>query len=286
MRLHRFAVLAAALLFSTGGVAIKGVALSGWQVASIRSGVAALFLLLLLPAARRGWSWRALAVGFAYASTLVLFVLANKLTTAANTIFLQSTAPLYILLLGPRLLGERFAPRDLFPMGLIAIGLALFFVDSGAESTTTASDPRLGNLLAACAGLSWAFTLMGLRWMQHPGSEGNQGAAVKTLVVGNLLACALCAPFSFPLAPGPGEWVILVYLGAVQIGCAYLLLTYGMRGVTAFEGSLLILAEPALNPIWTWLVLGEQVRPLALCGGGLILFASTFKSFLSQRARG
>ena len=100
----RFQLAAAALLFSTGGAAIKAAEFTGWQVASFRSGVAALALLVMWPAARRGWSVRAVMVGFAYAACLTLFVLANRLTTAANTIFLQSTAPLYFLVLAPILI--------------------------------------------------------------------------------------------------------------------------------------------------------------------------------------
>ncbi|HLS47395.1 MAG TPA: hypothetical protein VK012_02685, partial [Gemmatimonadales bacterium] len=99
----RLRLVLAALLFSTGGAAIKATTLTAWQVAGFRSGVAALVLFLLLPESRRGWSWRTLLVGISYAATLLLFVLANKLTTSANTIFLQSTAPLYILILSPLL---------------------------------------------------------------------------------------------------------------------------------------------------------------------------------------
>ncbi|MFO0567651.1 MAG: EamA/RhaT family transporter, partial [Polyangiaceae bacterium] len=97
-RRGRVQVVLAALCFSTGGAAIKATSLGAFQVASFRSGVAALAMLLLLPRARARWSWRALLVGLAYASTMVLFVSSNKLTTAANTIFLQSSAPLYVLL--------------------------------------------------------------------------------------------------------------------------------------------------------------------------------------------
>src|SRR2546425_10171933 len=109
----RIEILAAAALFSTGGAAIKACSWSGWQVASFRSGIAALAVLVMLPAARRLPSGRALAVGAAYATTMILFVRANKLTSAADAIFLQSTAPLYVLLLAPLLLRERARPRDL-----------------------------------------------------------------------------------------------------------------------------------------------------------------------------
>ena len=112
----RLQLLATALLFSTGGAAIKACGLDSWQVASLRSGIAAAFVLAVVPAARRGWNRKTLAVGACYAATMVLFVTANKLTTAANAIFLQATAPLYILLLGPWLLREPLKRRDLVCM--------------------------------------------------------------------------------------------------------------------------------------------------------------------------
>ena len=103
---HSFRIFAAAALFSTAGAAIKATALTGWQVAGLRGGIAAITLLILLPETRRHLSWRATAVGLAYAATVIPFVLANKLTTAANVTFIQATSPLYILLLGPWLLRE------------------------------------------------------------------------------------------------------------------------------------------------------------------------------------
>jgi drug/metabolite transporter (DMT)-like permease len=136
----RLQLLGAAVLFSTGGAAIKAADFTGWQIASLRSGIATVALLLLTPAARRGWTlrqaqgglWRAALVGVAYAGCLTLFVLANRLTTAANTIFLQSTAPLYILFLGPWLLREPIRKQDLGFMLAVGSGLALFFVGGGA----------------------------------------------------------------------------------------------------------------------------------------------------------
>jgi drug/metabolite transporter (DMT)-like permease len=112
----RLEILGAALLFSTGGAAIKAVQFTGWQVAGLRSGVAAAAVWLLLPQSRRmprGTVLATLLTAVAYAATLVLYVLANRLTTAANTIFLQSTAPLYLLLLGPLVLREHIRGRDL-----------------------------------------------------------------------------------------------------------------------------------------------------------------------------
>src|SRR5207245_2631869 len=137
----------AALLFSSGGAAIKASSFSSWQVAAFRSGVAALVLWLVLPAARKGWTWRTMFIGVAYAATLILFVLANRLTTAANAIFLQATAPIYVLLLGPWLLHERVRRSDILYIAAVALGLALFFAGS-ETAVASAPDPARGNLLA------------------------------------------------------------------------------------------------------------------------------------------
>ncbi|MFL5403456.1 MAG: EamA family transporter, partial [Gemmatimonadales bacterium] len=143
----RLQLIGAAVLFSTGGAAIKAVDFSGWQIASFRSGIAAMVLLLLAPQARRGWTPGAVLVGIAYAGCLVLFVLANRLTTAANTIFLQSTAPLYLLFLVPWLLQEPVRKQDLGLMLAVGSGLLLFFI--GTEPPiATAPDPVRGNILA------------------------------------------------------------------------------------------------------------------------------------------
>src|SRR6266850_3359375 len=136
----RLQICATALLFSIGGAGIKACALTSWQVAGFRSGFAALMILLVLPDSRRGWTWRTTLVGATYAATMILFVLANKLTTSANTIFLQSTAPLYVLLLGPMFLRERIRARDLALMAVVGAGMALLFVGVD-RPVVTAPDP-------------------------------------------------------------------------------------------------------------------------------------------------
>jgi drug/metabolite transporter, DME family len=279
--LARLQLLGAAILFSTGGAAIKSTALTAWQVASFRSGIAALALLLLLPAARRAWSPRILLVALAYAATLTLFVLANRLTTAANTIFLQSTAPLYILLLGPWLLKEPVRRSDLAFMGALAVGLALFFVSSEAPAAT-APDPFAGNVLATLSGVCWALTVVGLRWL---GAEGKGEAGVATVAMGNVVACLATLPMALPVAAVElSDWVIVGYLGVFQIAGAYVLLTSGIRHVPALEASTILLVEPALNPIWAWLVHAETPSRWALAGGGVILGAMVVKLLHDRRA--
>jgi len=277
----RLRLALAALLFSTGGAGIKAAAFTGWQIASFRSGIAAVVLWLVIPTARRSWTGRTVLVGVAYAATLVLFVLANRLTTSANTIFLQSTAPLYVLALSPWLLRERVRPADIGFMTLVALGLVLFFVGSEAP-LTTAPDPVRGNVLAAASGVTWALTVCGLRWM----GKGAENGAIGAVVVGNGIAFLATLPRALPVASHPGaDWVVIAYLGVFQIGLAYLLVTSALRQLAAFEASMILLIEPALNPLWAWVVHREVPGGWALAGGALILGATTARTLVYARGR-
>ena len=272
MRRPQLRVVTAAVLFSTGGAAIKDAAFSGMQVASIRSGIAASALLLFMRG-RITWSWPTVGIGAIYAATLTLFVSSTKLTTSANAIFLQSTAPLYIAVLAPLLLGERFRSRDLGFLAAIGAGLAMCFVGR-PESTATAPDPATGDLLGVLCGLAWALTLLGLRWGERHGARDGMSA----VVVGNAIACVAGLPFLASLpAASPVEWATLAYLGVFQIAIAYILLTSGVAHVPALDVSLLLLIEPVLNPIWTWLVHGEDPGTRTLVGGAIIITATAAK---------
>jgi drug/metabolite transporter (DMT)-like permease len=269
----RVNILCAAALFSTGGALIKGTSFGAWQVAAFRSGVAALALVLLLPAARRGWSWRAVLVGIAYASTVLLFVHANKRTTSANAIFLQSTAPLFLLVLSPWLLRERLRPRDVLFMVALAVGMALVFTGGDAPQAT-APAPALGNAMAAASALTWALTIVGLRWLAR-GDAGPAGGAAAAAVAGNALAFGVGLGWALPVAtPSLADVATVAFLGVFQIGLAYALLMRGVHRVPAFEASLLLLVEPALNPLWTWLAHGESPSLGSLAGAAVILTAT------------
>ena len=278
---NRLLVLAAALLFSTGGAAIKACSLGSWQVACFRSAVAASAILALVPAARRGWSWRVLPAGAAYASTLVLFVTATKLTTAANAIFLQSAAPLYVLALGPLLLHERIRRSDVVFAAVMGAGLALFLV-AREGPLATAPNPVLGNWLGALSGVAWALTVVSLRWLGRRTSGGE--GAVATVAAGNLIAFLFCLPAALPVTSARWtDWLFIGYLGVFQIGLAYFCLTRAIRHGPAFEASALLLAEPVLNPVWAWLFHAERPAPWALGGGALILLATFVHTWRESR---
>jgi DME family drug/metabolite transporter len=277
----RLRLLASAALFSSGGAVIKAIDLTGWQVASLRSGIAALALFLLMPDARRRVNARDLLVSLVFAVTMVLFVLANKLTTSASAIFLQSTSPLYILLLGPWLLHERIRRRDLLFLLTLAVGLACFFIGLDPVSKT-APDPFRGNLFAILSGVFWAVTVMGFRFLGTRADGAGSGAAAA--VWGNVFACLLCLPAALPIAGITAQDAgLLAYLGVFQIGVAYVFLTRAMTHVRALEASLLLLLEPVLNPLWSWLAHGEQPSGWSFAGGGLILLATAVKTWADSR---
>jgi DME family drug/metabolite transporter len=265
---YRLLLVLAAVLFSTGGVAIKAATLTPWQVVCFRSLVAALVFLTVLPEARRSWRWRTIGVSAAYAATLVLFVLATRLTTAANAIFLQSAAPLYLLLLSPWLLREPIRRADLVFMAVVACGLALFFVQAEPAAVTT-TNPARGDILAAASGFTYALTLTGLRWL---GRAKDPDAGVSAVAIGNLMAFAVALPMALPVpARGAANILVILYMGIFQVGLSYICVVYALRHVRAFEANMVLLLEPALNPVWVWLVQGEKPGLWGLAGGILIL---------------
>jgi len=259
-------ILSAAVLFSTGGAAIKLCSLNGWQVASLRSGIAAAALLAFLPSARRGWSWRTWLVGSAYAGTMICFVLSNKLTTAANAIFLQAAAPLYILLLSPLLLREPVRHRQIWYIAALASGMSMIF--AGAQpASQTAPNPLLGNAVAIVATVGDA-----------------PSTAVSAVVCGNLIACLVTLPAALPIRGATSvDWVILAFLGIFQIAIAYIFMVGGVRRVGALEVSLLLLLEPVLSPLWAWVFNNEQPSAIALLGGAVIVVATAVYTWSGAR---
>lgn len=277
----RLSVLTAAALFATGGAAIKGTSLAPIQVACFRSGVAALALALLLPGARRGFGRDLWPAVLSYAATLVSFVVATKLTTSGAAIFLQSTAPLWVTVLAPALLGEAFDRRDVPYLLAAAVALVLVFSGSRA-SIATAPSPELGNAIALGSGLFFALLLITFRRLARAGGEADRSLPAAAL--GNALACLVCLPFALPVAHVAGrDLAALVYLGVVQVALSYWFLGHGLRMLPALEASVLLLLEPVLNPVLTWVLHGEQPSALAIGGGALLVAVLLARSSRERR---
>ncbi|HEY1907027.1 MAG TPA: DMT family transporter [Myxococcaceae bacterium] len=258
-------ILAAATLWSTAGAAIKLCQLTGWQINFGRSAVAALFIAAIIPGARRRPDRSIAWVSIAYAFTVLLFVLANKATTSANAIFLQDTAPLWVLLLSPVLLRERPTRGELLSAPLFLVGLLLFFLDRLSPGQA------LGNVIAVASGVAFALCIMGLRKL------GTRNVAA--IVWGNALAALMSLPMALQgPAPTLPDLGIVLFLGLFQLGLSYALFAKGVRHTPAVEASLLALVEPVLNPVWTYLLAGERPGPWAIRGGAIILAATLWRT--------
>jgi drug/metabolite transporter (DMT)-like permease len=160
--------------------------------------------------------------------------------------------------------------------------MLLCFVDR-PQATATAPDPATGNLFGLLSAIAWALTLIVLRHAERDAAP--PGAGMTAVVAGNLIASAGALPFAWPFPAAPVEqWATLVYLGIFQIGLAYLCLTLAIRRLPALDVSLLLLVEPALNPVWTWLIRGEEPGGWTIAGGAIILAATGVKSFVDAAA--
>lgn len=260
-------VALAALLWSSSGLFIKVLPLGALQIAFVRSLTAALTIALVVKL-RGGRPFPrpdalALACAISYAGVLVCFVAATKLTTAANAIFLQFSAPIYLVFLEPRLAGRRVARRDLTAVALCLGAMALFFVGRLGAGTLS------GNLLGVLAGLCLALFSLTLRLQRERRPEADP---ITSIILGNLLVAALCAPLALPgLHPTPLQAGILLYLGVFQIGVAYLFFNAGMKHLSATAAVVTGTLEAVLNPIWVFLGIGERPSAWALAGGLIIL---------------
>ncbi len=250
----------AALLWSLGGVLIKSVHWNALAIAGARSGIAALVFLLYLRRPRLSFSGAQIGGALSYAGTVVLFVLANKLTSAANAIILQYSAPIYVILLSGPLLRERPEREDFLAVGAVFAGMALFFVGKFTWGNL------LGNLLAIGSGVMFALLAIFLRLERD-------GSPFEAVLLGNVLAAAIGLPFMWQGLPEPRGVFFLVILGVFQIGVAYLFYVEAVKSVSAFEACFIPIIEPILNPVWVFLFLGEAPSRWALLGGGMILAA-------------
>ncbi|MDT4895056.1 MAG: hypothetical protein QOH25_133 [Acidobacteriota bacterium] len=260
-----FLVLAAALLWSTGGLFIKWTELSAYELTFGRSLLAALVVAFFTR--REGFRLNAMTIltSLLYAGLLILFVVATKLTTAANAIFLQYTAPIYVLILEPLFYKEKFRRADLVTVVACVMGMSLFFVGKLRPQDVS------GNLAALASGLCFAFYILLLR---HPRSQ--QVNRASSVIYGNLLLVIITAPFGLAAFAQMSmrDAGIVLYLGVFQIGVAYTFFTLGMaRGVRSLDASIVGYIEPVLNPVWVFIFLGERPSGWALIGGSIIIAA-------------
>jgi drug/metabolite transporter (DMT)-like permease len=253
-----------AVLWSTGGLLIKWIAWPALAVAGMRSAIAAIVLLLVLREWRTRWSWWLGSGVLAGAASMLGFVVATKLTTAANAILLVYTAPLYVALLSPWVLHEPIRRGDWLTILFAMLGLGCFCF----EQLTL--EGWIGNLCALGSGLATAWLVVCLR--KHAATS-----PLPMLVLANVLVAVAGVPWMFTAIPDPVSWGLLLIAGMVQLGLPLVLYCKAIPHVQAIEAVLIPVLEPVLNPIWVWVFVGEVPSGWALLGGVIVLSAVTVR---------
>ena len=264
-------ILFAVLLWSTGGLFIKMTTLDAFAVNAGRSLLAALTVAIFTYHKGLRLDKFTLLTSFLYAGTLTCFVYANKNTTAANAIFLQYTAPIYILILAPFVLKEKFRAADLTTVVICLAGMSFFFLEPQDSANKLATDVFTGNIAALLSGIFFGLYFVFLR---HPRSLQKNPAL--SVFYGNLIIVLLMIPFLWNSPPDPNQTDItaVLFLGVFQIGIAYILFTKGIAdGVRSLDASIIGFIEPLLNPVWVFLFVGERPSFWALVGGAIIISA-------------
>ena len=276
-------MLSAVLLWSFGGLFIKFTTLDAFAVNLGRSLFAAITVAVFTYKKGLRLDRFTILSSLAYAGTLSCFVYANKTTTAANAIFLQYTAPIYILILAPFVLKEKFRATDLITVVVCLAGMSLFFLEPQNSANKLASNIYLGNIAALASGVFFGLYFILLR---HPRSLAIKNPAL-SVFYGNILIVLLMLPLvsnSLPAQMNYKDVLAILFLGIFQIGIAYVLFTKGIaEGVRSLDASIIGFVEPLLNPIWVFLFLGEQPSKWAIIGGAIILAAVVFHTIKSSR---
>ena len=255
------AVFFTAILWSSGGLLIKLISLNAMQLSFFRCSIAAVVFAILFRKKLLVVNGLTFLNALFYAAVLTTFVIATKTTTAANAIFLQSTAPIYVLIFEPIFTKTKLERINVITILVCFIGMIFFFIGEISPGHLE------GNLVALISGITFASFFIG---MKKNGKEFQQSS----IFYGNILVALICIPFILDLKPLSVDdlWMV-TFLGVFQIAIAYALFSYGLKRILAVEASILSMFEPVLNPVWVLIGYGEVPSLPAAIGGGIIIIA-------------
>ncbi len=274
-------LLLASILWSIAGFLIKAINLNPFAIGGLRSGIAALVIFLYLRklnpkqrGPRSHWLSKSSLLGaFSYAANSLLFVIANKLTTSANAILLQFTAPIWVALFSPWILKEKVRKSDWTSIIIVMLGMTLFFIRDLQVGRI------LGNILAIISGVGMAaFAIFA--------KMEDVGEPAELVLMGNLINFLICLPFSIVAVPFITiEIVLLLFvLGVFQLGIPYILYTEAIKHVSSLEAILITVLEPLLNPVWVYFIAGESPGLLPIAGGLVVLTAILLRGLYQSKS--
>ncbi|HCA41899.1 MAG TPA: EamA family transporter [Bacteroidetes bacterium] len=269
----------AALMWSTGGLFIKILEFDAYQISFFRSVIAGLTIFFIVKFKKENVNFKFDLISnlcaISYSGILILFVIATKLTTAANAIFLQFTAPIYLLFLEPVFLKTKFKLSNLITIVFCFIGMMLFFFGKLEMGDIT------GNILAICSGICFALFSLFLKWKKM---KSNNQSDLGSVIIGNFLVGLIMFPFIFNnLYFDLSQFSALLYLGIFQIGVSYMIFNAGLKYVSATESMIIAMLEAVFNPIWVFIGVGERPSDYAILGGVIIFVTIFIHNIISVR---
>jgi drug/metabolite transporter (DMT)-like permease len=256
------------MLWSSGGILIKMVNVGPLAVSGLRSLIAAGIIFLYLKKPKFTWSLYQILGALAYASMAMTFVIATRLTTSANAVLLQYTAPIYVAILGSLILREKAVLKDWVTIIITLLGITLFFIDSFTL------EGLLGNVLAIISGFCFALFIVCSR-------QQKEGSPMETILLGNIITAFVCIPFVLNTNYDVTSLVGVITLGIIQFGIPYVLYGIAIKHVRALDAVMIAVIEPILNPIWVLIFLGEKPGAWSLMGGAIVLAAVTYNCIQS-----
>jgi len=264
------AVLCAAILWSTGGVFIKLITLNALQLAFFRSVIAAVVFAVIFKRTAFYANGFAIINALFYAAVLILFVTATKMTTAANAIFLQYTAPIYVLIFEPIINKTKYEAINIITIIICFIGMTLFFMGELSPGYFE------GNIIALLSGVAFAALLLGMR-------KNKKEFQFSSIFYGNVIIGLICLSSVFSLdSLSLSDLSMVAFLGIFQIGLAYAVFSYGLKRVYAIEASIIGMIEPVLNPVWVFFGYGEVPSIMAIIGGIIIITTISIRAFILE----
>jgi len=262
------AVFLAAILWSSGGLLIKLISLTSMQISFFRCLIAAIVFAVIFRKRVLNVNKLSILNAFFYATVLTLFVIATKTTTAANAIFLQSTAPIYVLIFEPIIDKTRWERINIITVSVCFFAMLLFFIGELSPGHLE------GNIVALLAGVSFAAFFLGMR-------KNETAYQQSAIFYGNIIVALICIPFILGIeAIAVSDLWMVSFLGVFQIAAAYAVFTYGIKRILAVEASIISMLEPVLSPLWVFLGYGEVPTKYAMIGGTIIIAAISARTLI------
>lgn len=258
---------------------IKILTLDAFQISFYRSAIAAVTILIISVSRKINLKFEfdiiSVLCSITYSFILVLFVIATKLTTAANAIFLQFTAPIYLLILEPVFLKTKFEKKNLYALIFCFSGMTLFFFGKLDLSGIK------GNLFAIGSGICFALFSLFLKWKKQ---IHKSESTIIYIAAGNILVCLFCFPFIYDkLIIDTSQIFILLYMGIFQIGISYIIFNEGIKYISATESMIIAMLEAILNPVWVFIGVGEVPTVYSIIGSVIIILAIVWRTLFVKQ---